>query len=96
MIALHDAVQDGVGDGGIADPGVPVLDRQLAGDDGALGAGAVVDDLQKVRARHAVDGAHTSIVQHKYIGLRQLQQPLAEGATAVADAQFFLQTGMRW
>jgi hypothetical protein len=27
VVALHDAVQDGVGDGGIADPGMPVLNR---------------------------------------------------------------------
>ena len=36
MIALHDAVEDGVGDGGITDPGMPVLDWQLAGNDRGL------------------------------------------------------------
>lgn len=45
MVALHDAVEDSVGDGGIADPGMPVFDRQLAGDDGGLAACAVIDDL---------------------------------------------------
>lgn len=45
MVALHDAVKEGVGDGGVADPRVAVLDRQLAGDDGGLVAGAVVDDF---------------------------------------------------
>jgi len=29
VIALHDAVQDGVGDGGVTDPCMPVFDRQL-------------------------------------------------------------------
>ena len=33
---LHETVQHGVRDGGVADPGMPVLDRQLAGDDGCL------------------------------------------------------------
>ncbi len=27
-------IEDGIGDGGIADPAVPVLDRKLMGDDG--------------------------------------------------------------
>ena len=40
-------VQDGVGDGGVADPGMPVLDGQLAGDDGGLAGRPVVDDLQQ-------------------------------------------------
>ncbi len=39
VVALHDAVQDGVGDGGIAAPCMPVIDRQLAGNDCGLAAG---------------------------------------------------------
>lgn len=66
-------VQDGVGDGGVADPRMPVLDRQLAGDDGGLVAGTVIDDLKQIGARHAVDGAHAPIVQHEHVSLRELQ-----------------------
>ena len=47
MTALHDAVENGVGDGRIADPGVPVFNRQLAGDDRRLVGGTVVDDLSR-------------------------------------------------
>lgn len=93
VVALHDAVQDGVGDGGVTDPCMPVFDRQLAGDDRGLAAGPVVDDLQQLRARHAVDGAHAPVVKHQDVGLGQLQQPFAEGPAAVPDAQFFLQAG---
>lgn len=42
MVVLHQAVQDGVGNGGVAEPGVPVLDRLLTGDEGGLGACAVM------------------------------------------------------
>ena len=47
---LHQSVEDGVGDGRIAKPGVPVFDRKLAGDDGGALGGAVVDDLPQVDA----------------------------------------------
>ena len=93
MVALHDAVQNGVGDGGVTDPCVPVFDWQLAGDDRGFAAGPVVNDLQQVRTRHAVDGPHAPIIQDQDIGLGQLEQPFAEGLAAVPDAQFFLQAG---
>ena len=31
VVALHDAVQDSVGDGGVADPGMPVFDGYSLG-----------------------------------------------------------------
>lgn len=34
VVLLHEPVRDGVSDGGIADPGVPMFDGQLAGDNG--------------------------------------------------------------
>jgi len=48
MIALNDAVQDGVGDGGVTDPCMPVFTRQLAGDDRRFAASPVVNDLQQI------------------------------------------------
>lgn len=69
MVVLHDAVEDDVGDGGVADPRVPVFDRQLAGDDGGLVAGVVVDNLWQSRVRHAVDGTQA----RQQVGLGQLQ-----------------------
>ena len=93
MVTLHDAIQNGVGNGGVADPGMLVLHRQLASDDGGLVASPVVDDPKQIRARHAVDGPHGPVVEDQHVGLGQLKQPFAEGATAVPDAQFFLQAG---
>ena len=40
---VQQAVQDGIGDGGFADDGVPVFDRALAGDDGGIFPIAVLD-----------------------------------------------------
>ena len=48
MRVMHQPVQDGVGDGGIGDHLVPVLDGQLAGHDGTAATMSIVDDLQEV------------------------------------------------
>ena len=45
---MNQAVEDGIGDGGIADVFMPVFDGKLAGHDGRAGAVAVFDDLQEV------------------------------------------------
>lgn len=46
MGAVDEAVEDGIGDGGIVEPSVPVLDGQLAGDEGRFAGAAVVDDFE--------------------------------------------------
>ncbi|HUA54675.1 MAG TPA: hypothetical protein VMB81_21025 [Candidatus Sulfotelmatobacter sp.] len=42
---VDDAVEDGVGDGGVADQVVPAVDWDLAGDDGCAAAAAVFDKI---------------------------------------------------
>jgi hypothetical protein len=48
MGAVHQSVKYGIGDGRIADVRVPVLDRELAGDDGRHTAVTIVNDFQKI------------------------------------------------
>lgn len=45
---MDEAIKDGVGEGGVPDSLVPVLDRQLAGDDGGAAAVAVFEDFEQV------------------------------------------------
>ena len=47
LAARQQPVEDGVGDRGVADPGMPVLDGQPAGHDGGARAGPVIDDFQQ-------------------------------------------------
>ena len=47
MSIVDDAIEDGVGDGRLADDVVPSVDRDLAGEIGAVAA-ALLDDLQQV------------------------------------------------
>ena len=59
---LHQPVQNNVGDGGIADPAVPVLNGKLMGDDGGPLAGPVTDEFEQVTPCAGVEltGAQSS------------------------------------
>src|SRR5712692_5072333 len=50
MGAVDDAIEDGVGQGGICDNLVPSADRYLTGDQQRAAIAAVVDDLKEVAA----------------------------------------------
>src|SRR6266478_8627828 len=50
MGVVDDPVEDGVGEGGLADQVVPAVDRDLAGDQGGAATVAFFDDFQHVVA----------------------------------------------
>src|SRR5436190_23436455 len=60
---VHEPIEDGVGDGGIADDLVPVLDRKLAGDDGRAAPVPVLHDLQEVAALFGEHRAESQVVE---------------------------------
>ena len=61
---MANAIEDGIGQGRIADGFVPVLDGQLAGDDGRGAAVAVFEDFQEVHRSGAVrtDSPQSSMI----------------------------------
>ena len=67
MGVVDEAVEDGVGEGRIADDLVPVLDRHLAGDDGGGAPVAVVDDLEQVAALLAGERREAPIVEDEQL-----------------------------
>ncbi len=60
---VDDAIEDGVGQGGIADDLVPALDRQLAGDQQRAGVVAVLDDLEQIAALLGAERLGSPIVE---------------------------------
>jgi hypothetical protein len=50
VCGVHDAIEDRVGEGGVAELGMPVLDRQLAGDHRRAAADTVVEELEQIAA----------------------------------------------
>ena len=51
MSVVDQPVEDGIGQCGVVQVAMPVVDGQLAGDDGAFLVEAVVDDLKQVTAK---------------------------------------------
>ena len=47
LVALHDAVQGGIGDGDVSYLGVPMFHRQLTGNDGGRVSGASAETLTR-------------------------------------------------
>ena len=85
MSVVNKAVEHGVGDGGIADDLVPVIDRHLAGDDGRAAFVAIVHDFQQIAALLAGERGETPIVENEEIDpCERLEQP---GIAAVAAGE---------
>jgi hypothetical protein len=60
---VDEPVQDGVGQGGVADGGMPVLDGKLAGHDGRACPVAVVEHLQQVAPVGIVEHGQAPIIE---------------------------------
>ena len=58
---VDEAVEDGVGEGGIVELAMPVGHRQLGGDDHRAAAQAVVEDLEEVAAAGGVDRGQSPV-----------------------------------
>ncbi len=64
---VDEAVEDGVGIGGVADKAMPVGDRDLAGDESGFAPVAVFEDFQKVMAALGRQGFETPVVEDEQI-----------------------------
>ena len=85
MTAVHDAVENGVGQGWIVEVGVPMLDRQLTGDQGGFAGSAIVEQFEQVIAFGLADRRESPIVEDQEVGAGELLQATSEAAVAVGD-----------
>ena len=92
-MVLHEPVQHGIGHSLVSYPLVPVLNGQLAGDDGGALAGPVVNDLQQIGPGLTVHGGHAPVIEQEDVGIFERVQPARKGAVGVANAQFLAQPG---
>ena len=82
MSVVHQAIEDGIGEGRIADDLVPVLDRKLAGDHGRAAPVPILHDLQEVAPLLGGHGRKSPVVEDQQLDARQaFEQP---GVMAVA------------
>ena len=68
---VQQAVQDGIGDGGFADDGVPVFDWALTGDDGGIFPIAVLDDFEQIVALGIVKRSEEQVVEDEQLDFGQ-------------------------
>ena len=88
---MQEPVQDGVGQGGFADVFMPVIDRELAGDQCGPPIVAIFDDLHQVVALRVGQRLYTRVVEDQQIGFEQLAHQAYVRAVAVGDAQLLEQ-----
>src|SRR5258708_38781757 len=78
---VDEAIEDCVGDGGVADDFVPAIDGQLAGDDDRTSFISVLDDLEQVAALIGVERLRSPVVQNEQIETSDSAQHL--GITSI-------------
>lgn len=90
---MDQAVEDGVG---VADQRVPLIDRELAGDDGGATAVAVLEDLQEVVAGRGVERLEAPVVEDEEIDAAKRAQQAGVAAVAACQSEVGEQCGTRW
>ena len=82
---MDQAVEDGIGQRRVADGGMPVRYRQLAGDDGRATAMAVIDDFQQIAPAFVGQRGQPPVIDDQDVGSRHLGQGL--GITAIVSPE---------
>jgi hypothetical protein len=82
---VDDAIEDGVGVGGIADQFVPFVDGDLAGDDGRPAAVALLENLEQVVTRSGIERLEPPVVEDEQ--LHAAERPLDTGIATVAAGE---------
>jgi hypothetical protein len=82
---VDDAIEDGVGVSGIADQLVPLIDGDLAGDDGRAAAVALLEDFEEVMASGGVERLETPIVEDEQLDAAEGSHDA--GVTAIAAGE---------
>ena len=93
MGVVDQSVEDGVGDGGIADLLVPVIHRELTGDDGGGVTVPLLDDLQKVSSFGVGHGGEPEIVNHQDMGIGEFADDLSVTSVSLGEGHLVGELG---
>ena len=94
MGIVHQAVEDAVGDGGIADLLVPARNRQLGSEDGGASLVAILADLPDFASLGFIQRGHGPVIDDQNIDAAQTCQEVAQTAIGSCQGQF-PETGQR-
>src|SRR6266478_6118058 len=73
---------------GIADQRVPLIDGELAGDDGGAVAVAILEDLQEVVASRGIERLEAPVVEDEKIDAAERAQQTRMAAVAACQSEF--------
>ena len=87
MSVVDEPIEDGVGDGGLADDFVPGIYGQLAGDEGGFKPMAVFHHVEQIPALGGAERFQAEVVEDDEIGVRQLLEHAGIAALAVGEGK---------
>jgi transposase len=94
---VDEAVEDGVGDGGVGDDLMPMLDRHLTGNDGRSALVAVIVDLMEIATLVAGERGETTVVEDEQVDPRQhLKEPCLVASEVAREAGIHTSELFRW
>lgn len=93
MGAIENTVEDRLGQGGVGHGVVPVVNRELAGDQGRAELSAVLDDLQQITALLDRGGGEQEVIEHEQGDPLQLPQATGVATVGPADGKVLEEAG---
>lgn len=83
MRVVDQPIQDGIGEGGIANEVMPVLDWDLARDQRGPSASAVVDDFEEIAAFPITERSEAPVIENDELRFRKVEQEFPVRAIGV-------------
>lgn len=93
MGVVDKSVKDGIGEGGIANGFVPVLGRQLGGDEGGAPVVSVFGDLEEVAALVCGEHFGSPVVEDEEVGAEQGFEQAFVASESAGGGEFLEQAG---
>jgi len=84
---VNEAVQDRVSQGGIADNFVPMLDGDLAGDDGRGATVAIIKDLEQVAPFGLIKNRETPVIEYQELNAAEGFEQAAIATVAASEGE---------
>ncbi len=84
---VYEPVEDRVAEGGIADDVVPVLDGELAGDEGGSTRVAVLKDFEQISTFDLIERLESEVVNDEQRGFQKSDEEPRIGAVGPGESQ---------
>src|SRR2546426_10628307 len=93
MGVVKEAIADGVRHGGVPEVVVPLVGRELAGDDGRASLTAILQDLQEIAPVLVAQGPESPVLEHHDVDAGELAEQPQVGAVGVREGELIEESG---